>query len=92
MLAAYLRSRHWPFERRLDIRVHAFCPVLSLDHEQRALVTRLGDISYGQLVLATGARPIRIGFTGDQKAVLPVNDRQDYQRLRAHRTARGDPG
>lgn len=70
-------------ERRLNIRVHAFCPVLSLDHEQRVLVTRLGEIDYGQLILATGARPIRIGFTGDQNAVLPVNDRQDYQRLRA---------
>ncbi|MDL0432959.1 FAD-dependent oxidoreductase [Marinobacter sp. TBZ242] len=70
-------------ERRLEIRVHAFCPVLSIDTRQQTLVTRLGDMSYGQLILATGARPIRIGFTGDQSALLAVNDRQDYQRMRA---------
>ncbi|MEX2475875.1 FAD-dependent oxidoreductase [Marinobacter sp.] len=70
-------------EQRLNIRVHAFCPVLSIDAKKQTLVTRLGDMSYGELILATGARPVRIGFTGDQSALISVNNRQDYQRMRA---------
>ncbi|MEP4557795.1 FAD-dependent oxidoreductase [Cobetia amphilecti] len=69
-------------ERRLNIRVHAFCPVQRIDAEAKRLVTRLGELEYGQLVLATGARPIRIPVEGEAGALLSVNDRGDYAAMR----------
>lgn len=69
-------------EQRLDIRVHAFCPVERIDAERQCLITRLGEMPYGELVLATGARPIRIPVTGDQDALLSVNNRADYRAMR----------
>jgi rubredoxin---NAD+ reductase len=69
-------------EKRLTIRVHAFCPVERIDAEARRLHTRLGELEYGQLVLATGARPIRIPVAGEADALLSVNDRGDYGEMR----------
>ncbi|WP_245798112.1 FAD-dependent oxidoreductase [Chromohalobacter japonicus] len=70
-------------ERRLNIRVHAFCPVERIDAEAMRLETRLGELAYGQLVLATGARPIRIPVEGEAGALLSVNDRGDYHKMRS---------
>ncbi|WP_246404058.1 NAD(P)/FAD-dependent oxidoreductase [Halomonas stenophila] len=69
-------------ERRLNIRVYAFCPVQRIDPEARRIVTRLGGLDYGQLVLATGASPIRIPVEGEAGALLSVNDRGDYREMR----------
>ncbi|MCM5705719.1 FAD-dependent oxidoreductase [Larsenimonas salina] len=69
-------------ERRLNIRVHAYCPVSRIDAEAKRLVTRLGELDYGQLVLATGASPIRIPVEGASEALLSVNDRGDYAVMR----------
>lgn len=69
-------------EKRLNIRVHAFCPVERINAEARRLHTRLGELEYGQLVLATGARPIRIPVAGEANALLSVNDRSDYSEMR----------
>ncbi|WP_246007426.1 FAD-dependent oxidoreductase [Halomonas nitroreducens] len=76
-------------ERRLNIRVHAFCPVQRLDAEARRLHTRLGELDYGQLVLATGASPIRIPVAGEAGALLSVNDRGDYREMRRRLDALG---
>lgn len=78
-------------ERRLNIRVHAFCPVERIDGEARRIVTQLGEMSYGQLVLATGARPIRIPVAGEQGVLLTVNDRADYSEVRRRLDAIGRP-
>ncbi len=78
-------------ERRLNIRVHAFCPVERIDAEAKRLVTRLGELDYGQLVLATGARPIRIPLEGEADALLSVNDRGDYRELRERLDGLGRP-
>ncbi|MEQ6888125.1 FAD-dependent oxidoreductase [Halomonas sp. CS7] len=69
-------------EKRLNIRVHAFCPVERIDAEAKRLTTRLGELDYGQLVLATGASPIRIPVAGEAEALLSVNDRGDYGEMR----------
>ncbi|XKE47488.1 FAD-dependent oxidoreductase [Halomonas organivorans] len=69
-------------EKRLNLRVHAFCPVERIDAEARRLHTRLGELDYGQLVLATGASPIRIPVAGEAGALLSVNDRGDYREMR----------
>lgn len=76
-------------ERRLNIRVHAFCPVERIDAEAKRIVTRLGELDYGQLVLATGARPIRIPVEGEADALLSVNDRGDYGEMRSRLDALG---
>lgn len=76
-------------ERRLNIRVHAFCPVERIDGEAKRIVTRLGELDYGQLVLATGARPIRIPVEGEADALLSINDRGDYHEMRSRLDALG---
>ncbi|MFM9272131.1 NAD(P)/FAD-dependent oxidoreductase [Halomonas elongata] len=76
-------------EHRLGIRVHAFCPVERIDAEARRLHTRLGTLDYGQLVLATGASPIRLPVEGEAGALLSVNDRGDYAEMRRRLDALG---
>ncbi|WP_311945740.1 NAD(P)/FAD-dependent oxidoreductase [Halomonas piscis] len=78
-------------EHRLNIRVHAFCPVERINVETRHIVTHLGEMAYDQLVLATGARPIRIQVSGEQDALLSVNDRADYREMRRRLDALGRP-
>ncbi len=69
-------------ERRLNIRVYPHCRVESIDSQARRLVTSFGDMEYGQLVLASGAQPIRPAVEGERQALLSVNNLQDYQRFR----------
>lgn len=78
-------------EKRLNIRVHAFCPVERIEAEAKRLTTRLGELDYGQLVLATGANPIRIPVEGEAGALLSVNDRGDYGEMRRRLDALGRP-
>jgi rubredoxin-NAD+ reductase len=80
--AALLDEPALAIERRLGIRVHAFCPVERIDTEGKRITTRLGEMEYGQLVLATGASPIRIPVEGEAGALLSVNDRSDYAAMR----------
>ncbi|WP_343836676.1 FAD-dependent oxidoreductase [Halomonas beimenensis] len=79
-------------EKRLNLRVHAFCPVERIDAEAKRLHTRLGELDYGQLVLATGASPIRIPVAGEAGALLSVNDRGDYREMRRRLDALEGPG
>lgn len=69
-------------ERRLNIRVYPHCRVERIDSAARRLITSLGDMEYGQLVLASGAQPIRPAIDGEQEAVLSVNNLHDYQGFR----------
>ncbi|MFC0324843.1 NAD(P)/FAD-dependent oxidoreductase [Halomonas organivorans] len=86
---ALLDESAMSIERRLNIRVHAFCPVSRIDADAKRLVTRLGELDYGQLVLATGASPIRIPVEGASEALLSVNDRGDYAAMRERLEALG---
>ncbi|WP_260291295.1 FAD-dependent oxidoreductase [Sedimenticola hydrogenitrophicus] len=69
---------------RLNAVIHTHTRVLSIDSANRQLVTNQGNIPYGRLVLATGARPIRLPFKGDgADAILSVNDLEEYRFFRA---------
>ncbi len=70
-------------ERRLGIRIYPHCRVERIDAQARRLHTSLGDIDYGQLVLATGASPLRLPIEGCAEALLSVNNLRDYQTFRA---------
>jgi rubredoxin-NAD+ reductase len=69
-------------EQRLKIRVYPHCTVERIDSAARRLYTNIGEMDYGQLVLASGAAPIRLPIEGDTAALLSVNNLHDYQRFR----------
>jgi rubredoxin-NAD+ reductase len=69
---------------RLNAVIHTHTRVLAIDSANRQLITDQGNIPYARLVLATGARPIRLPFKGDgADAVLSVNDLEEYRIFRA---------
>jgi rubredoxin-NAD+ reductase len=69
-------------EHRLGIRVYPHCQVERIDSHARRLHTNLGEITYGQLVLASGAAPIRVPIEGCAEALVSVNNLSDYQAFR----------
>ncbi|VVP92512.1 Nitric oxide reductase FlRd-NAD(+) reductase [Pseudomonas fluorescens] len=73
-------------EQRLNIRVYPHCKVLGIDSAKRRLRTSFGEMEYGQLVLASGAQPIRLPIQGDTGAMLSVNNLQDYHGFRERLT------
>ncbi|HCH25377.1 MAG TPA: rubredoxin-NAD(+) reductase [Oceanospirillaceae bacterium] len=69
---------------RLNIRIVTHCQVERIDKQEKLIHTNLGQQAYGQLVLATGAKPIRLPIPGAGAAdMLSVNDLQDYRNYRA---------
>ncbi|MHB8949410.1 MAG: FAD-dependent oxidoreductase [Rhodoferax sp.] len=69
-----------------SVRVLAHTRVLAIDPATRTLQTSGGDFQYSQLVLATGAQPIRVPLAGDAAdQVQSINSLDDftsfYQRL-----------
>ena len=69
-------------EQRLKIRVYPYCTVERIDSGARRLYTNIGEMDYGQLVLASGAAPIRLPIEGDTAALLSVNNLHDYRSFR----------
>ena len=69
-------------EQRLKIRVYPYCTVERIDSGARRLYTNIGEMDYGQLVLASGAQPIRLPIEGDTAALLSVNNLHDYRSFR----------
>ncbi|ARU88556.1 rubredoxin-NAD(+) reductase [Pseudomonas sp. M30-35] len=69
-------------EKRLNIRIYPHCRVERIDSVKRVLHTSFGEMEYGQLVLASGAAPIRLPIAGDSDALLSVNNLHDYQAFR----------
>lgn len=66
----------------LQVELRAHTRALAIDPSARRLRTEGGDIAYGRLVLATGARPIRLPLPGDAaQRVLSVNSLDDFDRL-----------
>lgn len=69
-------------EQRLGIRVYPHCQVERIDAQNRRLHTSLGEMPYGQLVLASGATPVRVPVEGCAEALVSVNNLSDYQAFR----------
>lgn len=68
-------------ELKLEIRAHV--RVTAIDAARKQVTVDGGTLSYGKLVLAMGADPIRLPLQGDgADAVLSVNDHADYRRFR----------
>lgn len=70
-------------EKRLNISVRSFCEVQRIDTATKTLHTNLGDLAYGQLVLASGAEPIRLPIDGNREAIVSVNNLEDYKAFRS---------
>lgn len=68
---------------RLGVELMPFVRVLDIHRAQKRVITARGGIPYGELVLATGARPRRIEFPGDAAPPLSVNTLDDYRLLRS---------
>ncbi|AKJ95318.1 pyridine nucleotide-disulfide oxidoreductase [Thioalkalivibrio versutus] len=68
---------------RLGIDLMPFVRVLDVQRAQQKIITARGGVPYGQLVLATGARPRQMAFPGGAGAPLSVNTLEDYRALRA---------
>jgi len=71
-------------EQELDARVHAWTEVTALEPASRRIrLPQESTLDYSQLVLATGAAPIRIPVGGDAAGrIFSVNNRLDYARFR----------
>ena len=68
---------------QLEVRLMAHTEVTGIDATGHCIGTAQGPIRYGQLVLATGADPLRLPLLGDAaQRVLSVNDLSDYAQFR----------
>jgi len=67
-----------------NIEVRPFAAVSAIDPRLKQISVNGEKMSYGKLVLALGADPIRLPLQGDgADSVLSVNDLDDYRRFRA---------
>lgn len=72
----------------LNVTLQVQTRVLVIDPVTQVLTTDHGTFSYGQLVLATGAQPIRLPLAGDAAhEVLSVNSLDDFALFHARLTA-----
>lgn len=81
---------------QLDAQVMTQALVHSIDPARKTVATSAGELEYGKLVLAVGARPIRLEIAGDAaQQVMSVNHIGDYALLRRRideATARASAG
>lgn len=72
----------------LQVTLLAHTRVTAIDPASRTLRTSQGELRYSQLVLATGAQPIRVPLAGDAAAqVLSINSLDDFAVFHARATA-----
>ncbi|CAG4886548.1 FAD-dependent oxidoreductase [Paraburkholderia saeva] len=81
---ALIAESPFEIEQRLKIRVYPHCDVQAIDAGAHQLRTSHGVMRYSQLVLATGASPVRLDVAGRADALLGVNNLDDYRVLRHH--------
>lgn len=79
-----LKPWHWFREHRIEVYNHE--PVSTIDPQQRRVTTASGRVQhYHTLVLATGARPSRLGLPGeDLDGVMTFRDLADTRALIRH--------
>lgn len=71
----------------LAVTLQAHTRVTGIDAAARTVHTSQGDVSYAQLVLATGAQPIQVPLAGDAaNQVLSVNSLDDFSAFHARLT------
>lgn len=76
----------------LNVTLQAHTRVTGIDTVTRTVRTSLGEFSYTQLVLATGARPIRVPLAGDAAdQVLSVNSLDDFSAFHDRLTGTNSP-
>lgn len=69
--------------QQLDAEIITHTRVSAIDPQHQCVKLETRDIAYDQLVLAVGADPIRLPLAGTgAKAVMSVNDIEDYARFR----------
>jgi rubredoxin-NAD+ reductase len=72
----------------LNVTLLARTQVLAINVEARTLSTSQGELNYSQLVLATGANPIRIPLEGDAAdEVMSINSLDDFSVFHARLTS-----
>ena len=68
---------------QLKIRIHSGVEVSAINAQSNRVTTSIGDIGYEKLVLALGARPIRLPLKGDgADEVVSVNHLDHYADFR----------
>lgn len=82
--ASLLNSDIVQMSTQLNITIRPYTRVNTINQSDGAVLLENGEnLSYGQLVLAVGADPIRLSLSGDAvDEVLSVNDLDDYHRFR----------
>lgn len=78
-----MMSQREALAAQLKIEIRAGVEVTALHPDTNTVTTSIGDIRYEKLVLALGARPIRLPLAGDGASeVLSVNHLDDYAEFR----------
>ena len=68
---------------KLGVTLQANTRVLGIKAQRKKLMTGKGNIAYGDLVIAMGARQIRLSLDGDAvDDVMRINDLASYRKLR----------
>ena len=71
----------------LGVTLLAQTQVLAINAQARTLITSQGELKFSQLVLATGANPIRIPWEGDAtEQVMSINSLDDFSDFHARLT------
>ncbi|MCU1476344.1 MAG: pyridine nucleotide-disulfide oxidoreductase family protein [Subtercola sp.] len=85
-----LRAEHFYLDSAIDIETAT--RIVSFDTAKHVATRSDGsEITYGELVLATGARPRKLRIPGaDSEGVSPLRSVEDADRLKAILTARSD--
>jgi len=72
----------------LSVTLLAHAQVLAINVAARTLSTSQGELNFSQLVLATGANPIRIALEGDAaNEVMSINSLDDFSAFHARLTS-----
>ena len=81
--AALVTNSAEKMARELQLRIHIFSRVTAVDAKTQTVSFSGRTLSYGKLVLATGAQCIQAPLKGDAAAqIYTVNDLMDYARFR----------
>jgi len=81
--SALVQSSGQEWATKVGVTLRADTRVEGVDRVRRVLVTDQGEIAYRSLVLALGASPVRLAFSGDgADRVRSVNSLADYETFR----------